>query len=125
MENQNLEHVVSEKELNEKVIMTEEIKMENNKEVKTETKANLTTERRINKWIYILLALCLGGLGLHNFYAGNTLFGIIWLVIFGIGFLFSFIGIGWLLIGMLWIVAIVQAIIALCKSSDADGCIAA
>ena len=39
-------------------------------------------------------------------------------------FLLSFIGIGVLLIGLLWLAAIVQAIIALCKSSDADGNIA-
>lgn len=125
MEKANLEHVVSEKDLNEKVAMKEEIKMENNREVNSKTNVNVTTERRVNKWIYILLALCLGGLGLHNFYAGNTIFGIIWLIIFGLGFLLSFIGIGWLLIGLLWIIAIVQAIIALCKSSDADGNIAA
>ena len=80
--------------------------------------------RSVNKWIYILLALCLGGLGLHNFYAGKTAFGIIWLVMFALGVFLSFIGIGVLLIGLLWIVAIVQAIIALCKGSDADGNIA-
>ena len=125
MEKKNLRNAVSEKELNDDDTMTEEIKMEKNQEVKTETKVNVTAERRINKWIYILLALCLGGLGLHNFYAGKTLIGIIWIVLFGIGFLLSFLGIGWLLIGMLWVVAVVQAIIALCKSSDADGNIAA
>ena len=98
--------------------------MDQNQNVKTGTQVKVTTERRVNKWIYILLALCLGGLGLHNFYAGNTILGIIWLILFGMGFLLSFIGIGVLLIGLLWLAAIVQAIIALCKSSDADGNIA-
>lgn len=95
--------------------------MEKTQEMRMESQINVNNGRRINKWIYILLALCLGSLGLHNFYAGNTMFGIIWLVIFGVGFLLSFLGIGILLIGLLWLVAIVQAIIALCKSSDADG----
>ena len=103
----------------------EEAVMENKEKVNAANTANVNSERRINKWIYILLALCLGGLGLHNFYAGKTVLGIIWLVLFALGFFLSFIGIGVILIVMLWIVAIVQAIIALCKSSDVDGCIAA
>ncbi len=77
--------------------------------------------RSTNKWIYVLLALCLGGLGLHNFYAGHTMLGVIWLVLFGLGLVLSFVGIGMLLIILLWLVAVVQAVIALCKSSDADG----
>ena len=80
--------------------------------------------RSMNKWIYILLALCLGGLGLHNFYAGHTTLGVIWLVLFGLGLFLSFVGIGMLLIILLWLVAVVQAVIALCKRSDADGNIA-
>ena len=104
----------------------EEETMENNmRTADAESTVNVSVKRRVNKWIYILLALCLGGLGLHNFYAGNTIIGVIWLVLFGLGFLFSFIGIGWLLIFMLWIVAIVQAVLMLCRSADADGNIAA
>lgn len=90
-------------------------------QVQTEEKKNVTEGRCINKWIYILLALFLGGVGLHNFYAGKSVIGIVWLVLFGLGFLLSFIGIGWFIVGLLWIAAIVQAVIALCKSSDSDG----
>lgn len=100
--------------------------MENNmRTTETETTVKVTTERRVNKWIYILLALFLGGLGLHNFYAGHTMLGVIWLILFGLGVILSLIGIGWLLIILLWIVAVVQAVIALCKNSDAEGNIAA
>ena len=106
-------------------IIKEEETMENNmRTANAESTVNVSVNRRVNKWIYILLALCLGGLGLHNFYAGNTVIGVIWLVLFGLGFLLSFIGIGWLLIFMLWVVAIVQAVIMLCRSADADGNIA-
>ena len=105
--------------------MTEKNMNVKTNQAKPENNVNVMPERRINKWVYILLAVFLGGLGLHNFYAGKTMLGIIWLVLFVLGFLLSFIGVGVLLIGMLWVVGIIQAIIALFKSSDANGCIAA
>ena len=78
-------------------------------------------QRRVNKWVYVLLAVFLGGLGLHHFYAGKTMKGAIWLGLFALGFLLSFIGVGFLLLGLLWVISIVQAVIALCKQGDENG----
>ena len=77
--------------------MTEKNMNVKTNQVKPESNVNVIPERRINKWVYILLAVFLGGLGLQNFYAGKTMLGIIWLVLFMLGFFLSFIGVGVLL----------------------------
>lgn len=64
----------------------------------------------VSKVAYVLLALFLGGLGIHNFYAGKVGLGALYLV-----FCWTFIPA---------IAALVQAIIAICKTSDAYGRIA-
>ncbi len=61
----------------------------------------------VSKVAYVLLALFLGGLGIHNFYAGKIGLGILYLV-----FCWTFIPA---------FAALIQAIIALCKNSDANG----
>lgn len=61
----------------------------------------------VSKVAYVLLAFFLGGLGIHNFYAGKTGLGVVYLL-----FCWTFIPA---------IAALVQAIIALCKTSDANG----
>ena len=61
----------------------------------------------VSKVAYVLLAFFLGGLGVHNFYAGKIGLGILYLVFC------------WTLIP--GIAAFIQAIIALCKNSDANG----
>lgn len=61
----------------------------------------------VNKLAYVLLALFLGGLGIHNFYAGKTGLGILYLVFC------------WTLIP--GIAAFIQAIVALCQHSDING----
>ncbi len=66
-------------------------------------------KRPVNKLAYILLAIFLGGLGIHNFYAGKTGLGILFLV-------FCWTGIP-------VVIAVIQAIIAAFKPSDAYGCI--
>ena len=66
-----------------------------------------TGKKPVSKVAYVLLALFLGGIGIHNFYAGKTGLGILYL-------LFC-----WTLIP--GIAALVQAIIALCKPSDMNG----
>ena len=63
--------------------------------------------RSVSKVTYVLLALFLGGLGIHNFYAGKTGLGILYLI-----FCWTFIPA---------IAAFIQAIIALCKTADANG----
>lgn len=61
----------------------------------------------IKKVTYVLLAIFLGGLGIHNFYAGKTGLGILYLL-----FCWTFIP---------SIAALVQAIIALCQTADENG----
>lgn len=66
-----------------------------------------TNKKVVNKLAYVLLALFLGGFGIHNFYAGKTGQGILFLLFF------------WTTIPA--IIAFIQAIIALCQPSDANG----
>lgn len=74
-----------------------------------QVQANLTVQngKVVNKVAYVLLALFLGGLGIHKFYAGKTGMGILYLVFC------------WTLIPA--IVALVEAIIAITKPADANG----
>ena len=63
--------------------------------------------RPVNKIAYALLALFVGGFGIHKFYAGKTGMGILYLVFF------------WTFIPA--IVAFIEAIIALTKPADQYG----
>lgn len=63
--------------------------------------------KSVSKVAYVLLALFLGGIGVHNFYAGKVGLGILYLV-----FCWTFVPA---------IAALVQAIIAICKTSDPNG----
>ena len=64
----------------------------------------------VNKVAYVLLAFLLGGIGAHNFYAGKIGLGVLYLLFF------------WTFLPA--IAAFIQAIVALCKTSDAYGRIA-
>lgn len=64
----------------------------------------------VNKWVYVILALFLGGLGIHHFYAGYN----------GKGFLFLILS----LTGIPAIIALFQGIIALFNKPDSYGRIA-
>ena len=59
---------------------------------------------------YVLLAVFLGGWGIHNFYAGFSGRGAIQLVCWFISFALSFIFIGLLGFVVLWIWAIIEAL---------------
>ena len=63
--------------------------------------------RLVDKTTYCLLAFFLGGIGIHQFYAGKTLYGVLHI-------LFC-----WTLIPS--IIAFVQFIIAICKPADSQG----
>ena len=63
--------------------------------------------RQVNRVLYIILALLLGSFGLHKFYAGKPLAGILYLL-----FCWSWIP---------TILTIFDIIVALCKDSDGQG----
>ncbi|MDR2090419.1 MAG: TM2 domain-containing protein [Clostridiales bacterium] len=64
-------------------------------------------KRPVNKVAYVLLALFLGGIGAHKFYQGKIGLGILYLL-----FCWTYIP---------GIVALIEFIIALTKTSDANG----
>lgn len=76
-------------------------------------------DKGTNKLIYFLLAFFLGTMGVHNFYSGNIVIGIIWLIVFGICCLLTLTGIGAFIsvpiLGLLEIIALIQAIVYVIK----------
>lgn len=68
---------------------------------------NAPVGRPVSKVAYVLLAFFLGGFGIHNFYAGKTGLGILYLL-----FCWTFIP---------ELVALIQGFVALFKKSDANG----
>lgn len=65
--------------------------------------------KAVNKVAYCLLALFLGGIGVHKFYAGKIVTGILFLIFC------------WTCIPA--IIALIDLIVALCKKSDNNGMI--
>ncbi|MCU5747075.1 TM2 domain-containing protein [Staphylococcus sp. SQ8-PEA] len=61
----------------------------------------------VNKWLYILLSVLLGSFGIHKFYAGKPVVGLIFLAFF------------WT--GVPHILAIIGAILTLFKPADENG----
>ena len=79
-------------------------------------------KHRVNKIVYFLLAFFFGAMGIHKFYAGHILTGIVFLALFFVGFLFTFVfGLGFLIITPLELIAVIQGIICLCKTTGPDG----
>lgn len=79
-------------------------------------------EHRVNKVIYFLLAFLFGAFGVHKFYAGHILSGVLFLALFVVGFFLTFVfGLGLLIIVPLELVALVQGIMGLCKKEGPDG----
>lgn len=61
----------------------------------------------VNKVAYVLLAIFLGGLGIHKFYSGKTALGVLYIL-----FCWTFIP---------SLIALIEAIIAISKTSDVYG----
>ena len=57
---------------------------------------------------YIILALFLGGLGVHNFYAGRSTAGVLQLVLFLLSVLSFFLGAGVFMLALVYILVIVE-----------------
>ncbi|AKE39083.1 Putative membrane protein [Corynebacterium camporealensis] len=77
-------------------------------------------------WIAtMLLCFFLGTFGIHNFYLGNRLRGICQLVLNGVGWLFSFILIGYPMLWLLWAWVLVEFVLIILRTggygSDSDG----
>ena len=64
----------------------------------------------VNKWLYVLLAIFFGGFGAHHFYAGYNGKGILYLVL--------------LITGISVLLGLIQGILAVFKTPDANGKIA-
>lgn len=67
----------------------------------------------VNKWIYFLLAIVLGPLGLHKFYSKKPMLGVVYILV---SLFIPFIG-----VITVYIISFVEGIIALMKTSDEDG----
>ena len=78
-------------------------------------------KRKYNKVVYCLFAWFLGMWGVHSFYAGKTLQGIIFILTTIIGIILSFIGIGILIMIIEGAICIFQIILAVMKTSDENG----
>ena len=63
--------------------------------------------KAVNKVVYCVLAICLGGIGVHKFYAGKI----------GAGLLFILFCWTWIPL----IISIIDFVIGLCKPADANG----
>lgn len=81
----------------------------------TENSPNVTydsgIEKKVSKVAYVLLVFFLGGFGIHRFYAGRNVSGILYLLAF-------ISGIGTIITGPL---ALIEFIVALFRKSDCDG----
>ncbi len=74
--------------------------------------------REKNKVAAGLFALLLGGFGVHKFYLGYTMPAILMLVIFLVGIPLMFIGIGFLMVSAIGVIALIEGIIYLTKSDE-------
>ena len=63
--------------------------------------------RKVNKLAYALMAIFLGGIGIHKFYAGKTALGVVYLLLC------------WTFVPSL--IAFIEGIVALTKKEDSEG----
>ena len=83
------------------------INVENTQQTPAAASTVVVSGKVVNKAVYCVLALLLGGVGAHKFYAGKTGTGICYL-------LFC-----WTAIPA--VIALIEGIAALCKHADASG----
>lgn len=84
-------------------------------------KVEVKEEYRYSKITYILCALFLGGLGVHSFIARKPIQGILFIITSIIGFILSFLIVGFFVFLIEGIVLIVQIILAAGKKADKYG----
>ena len=78
--------------------------------------------KKYSKAAYCILVLLFGGIGIHAFYAGRVIQGIVFLIFGLIGIILTPIfGIGLFIMVPIWIINIIQLIMALSKQSDMYG----
>lgn len=73
----------------------------------------------LSRTVYIILALFLGSLGIHNFYAGRAAEGTFQVVWFFASLLLCVVGIGFLMLVLLLIWQLVNIV---CTQTDGEGC---
>lgn len=83
------------------------INVSNNQGVGYPQQVSYNNTKAVNKTIYCLLCLFLGGLGVHKFYAGKIGSGIVYIL-----FCWTYIP---------SIIAFIELIIALCRKADVNG----
>lgn len=72
------------------------------------TQQNIVIANQKSIGLSYVLWFFLGGLGGHKFYLGQTLQGIVYLALSVVGWSTSFLGIGFLFLGVLWIALIID-----------------
>ena len=78
--------------------------------------------KKVNKIVYILLALFLGMLGIHRFVSGHWFAGLCYLFFFGLGSLLTFFfGLGLFILGIEELFCIYDVIKAALTTADANG----
>ena len=77
--------------------------------------------KAVNKVAYCLLAFFLGGLGIHKFYAGKTLLGVLYGALAGAPLRGLCLGLGATALLYALLLAFLGWIIGLCKHADSQG----
>lgn len=75
--------------------------------VQSNARTNTNGKKAVNQIVYALVAIFLGGFGVHKFYAGKIGLGILYFL-----FTWSFVP---------WLLGIIEGIVAFTKKTDSDG----
>lgn len=105
------------KEMNESLSRRDQFfeKIERLERERSERELSKSNKSRV---VFVLLAFCGGWLGLHNFYIGKSVKGIVQILMVAFGVLTASLGVGYLIF-FIWAVWVVVEICT--TSEDADG----